>query len=65
MKEINKKLKKWRMGSCAESIRKYLSKGNMIFSNESIRAIYEIGNIEMIELRQTSATTRNGTAIKM
>ena len=30
----------------------------MIFSEESNRAIYEMGNIEMIELRQTSATTQ-------
>ena len=44
------------MGSCAKSIRNDLSKGKMIFSEESRRAIYEMGNMEMIELRQTSAT---------
>ena len=30
----------------------------MIFSEESSRAIYEVGNMELIELRQTSATTQ-------
>ena len=32
-------------------------KGNMIFSEESSRAIYEMGNMELIELRQASATS--------
>ena len=56
MKEINEKLAKINMGSCAQSIHNDLSKGKMIFSEESSRAIYEMGNMELIELRQTSAT---------
>ena len=38
-----------------------LSKGNMIliFSEESSRAIYEMGNIRLIELRRTSATIQS------
>ena len=56
MKRINEKLEKFQMGSGTKSIRNDLSKGNMIFSEESSRANYEMGNIELIELRQTSAT---------
>ena len=55
MDEINEKLENLNMGSCAESIRNDLSKCNMIFSEESSRAIYEMGNMEMIELRLTLA----------
>ena len=57
MKEINKKLEKLRIGSCTKSIRDDLKKkGDMIFSEESSRATYEVGNLELIEQRQTSAT---------
>ena len=56
MKEVNEKLEKFLMGSGTKSIRNHLSKGNMIFSEESSRAIHEIGNMELIELRQTTAT---------
>ena len=56
MIEIKKKLEKLRIGSCTKSIRDDLSKGNIIFSAESRRAIYEMGNMELIELRRSSAT---------
>ena len=57
MKEINRKLEKLRIGSCTKSIRDDLKKkGDMIFSEESSRATYEVGNLELIEQRQTSAT---------
>ena len=56
MKDINKKLERLRTGSCTHFIRKDLSNGNMIFSEESSRAIYEMGNMELIELRPTSET---------
>ena len=56
MTEIHKKLEKLRIGSCTTSIRNDLSKGNVICSEESSRAVYEMGNMELIELRQTSAT---------
>ena len=40
MKEINKKLEKLRIGSCTKSFRNDLKrKGNMIFSEESNRAV--------------------------
>ena len=56
MNEINEKLEKFKLGSCAKSIRNDLSNGKMIFSEETSRAIHEMGNMELIELRQTSAT---------
>ena len=36
----------------------------MIFSEESRRAIYEMGNMELIELRQTSATIQYPSCLK-
>ena len=39
-KEINKKLEKLRIGSRTKSVRNDWSNGNMIFSEESSRAIY-------------------------
>ena len=57
MKEIKKKLEKLKIGSCTKSIRNDLkTKGDMIISEESSRVLYEMGNLELIELRQTSAT---------
>ena len=56
MREINEKLEKFKMGSSTRNIRNDLSKGFMIFSEESSRAFYEMDNMELIELRQTSAT---------
>ena len=51
MKEINEMLEKRKMGPGKKIIRNDLSKGNMIFSEESSLAIYEMGNMELIELR--------------
>ena len=48
MNEISEKLENFKMGSCAKSIRNDLWKGNMIFSEESSRAVYEMGNMELI-----------------
>ena len=51
--------KMWRcfVNQAASShIRDDLSKGGMIFSEESSRAIYEMANMELTELTQTSAT---------
>ena len=64
MKEINKKLEKLKIESGTKSIRNDLSKGNMIFSEESSRAICEVGNMELIELRQTSATAQCLSCLK-
>ena len=61
---INEKLEKFKMGSCAKSIRNDLSKGKKIFSEESSRAINEMGNMELIELRQTLATSRCPSCLK-
>ena len=64
MKDINKKLESLRIGSCTHFIRKDLSNGNMIFSEESSGAIYETGNMELIELRQTSETIQCLSCLK-
>ena len=52
------------MGSGTKSFRNALSKGNMIFSEESSRAMYEMGNMVLIELRQTSATIQCPCCLK-
>ena len=52
------------MGSSTKSIRNELSKDKMIFSEESSRAICEMGNMELIELRQTSATIQCSSCLK-
>ena len=74
LKLLSYKMKKWRkkstkswkvkMGSSTNSIRNDLSKGNMIFSEESSRGIYDMGNTELIELRQTSATMQCLSCLK-
>ena len=56
MNEINEKLKKLKVGSCTKSIRNDLSKGTIVFSVESRDAVGEMGNMELIQLKQTSAT---------
>ena len=56
MNEINEKLEKFEVGSCAKCMRNDLSKGKMIFSEETSRAVCYTGNMELIELKQTSAT---------
>ena len=64
MKEIHKKLEKLKIGSGTKSFRNGLSKGNMIFSEESSRTFYDLGNMEWIELRQTSVTTQCLSCLK-
>ena len=57
--QIHKKLEKLKIGLCKKSIRNDLKKnGDLIFSEESSRVIYEMGNLELIELRQTSPTNQ-------
>ena len=51
MNEMNEKLEEFKMGSCAKSIRNDLSKSRMVFSEETSRAIFEMGNMELIELK--------------
>ena len=43
MKAINKTLENFKCGSLTETIRDDLTKGDMIFSEESSRVIYEMG----------------------
>ena len=64
MSEINEKLENFKMGSCAKSTRNDLSAGETIFSEESSRAVYEMGNMEFIELKQTSATIQRSSCLK-
>ena len=52
------------MGSGTKTIRNDLSKGKMIFSEESSHAIYEMGNMKLIELSQTSATIQGPSCLK-
>ena len=55
----NKKLEKLKIGSCTKSFCNDLKKkGDMIFSKESSRVIYETDNLELIKLTQTSLETR-------
>ena len=51
-------------GSNKISMRNDLAKGNMIFSEESSRAIFEVGNVELIELKKTSETIQCLSCLK-
>ena len=62
--EINEKFEKLKVGSRTKSVRDDLSKGNMIFSEESSQAIYEMCNMELIEVKQTSATIQCSSCLK-
>ena len=57
MREINQQVTKIKAGSNKISIRNDLANDGMIFSEESSRAIYEMGNVELIELKHISETT--------
>ena len=57
MQEINQQVNRVKAGSNKISIRNDSAKEGMIFSGESSSAIYEIGSVELIELKQTSETT--------
>ena len=52
------------MGSSTKSFRIDFSKGTLIFSAEPSRAIHEMGNMELIELKQTSATIQCSSCLK-
>ena len=52
------------IGSCAKSIQNDLSKGRKIFSGKTSRAVYEMGNMELIELKQTSGTIQCPSSLK-
>ena len=43
---------------------RFEDKSDMIFSEESSRVIYEMGNLELIELRQTSAIFQSPPCLK-
>ena len=58
MREINHQVNKVKAGSNKISVRNDLAKDGMIFREESSRAIYEVGSMELIELRQTSETAQ-------
>ena len=52
------------MGPNKISIRNYLAKDDMIFSEESSRAIFEMGNVELIESKKTSDTDQFPSCLK-
>ena len=43
-----------KIGSNKTCIREDLAKDNMVFSEESSRAIFEMGNVELVELKKSS-----------
>ena len=51
MREINQQVNKVKAGSNKISVRTDLAKDWMTFSEESSRAINEMGNVELIELK--------------
>ena len=55
---------KEKMKEIIEKLVTICRKCNMIFSEESSRAIYEMGNMELIELKQTSATIQCLSCLK-
>ena len=58
MKEVNEKLEQLKSGSYTKFIRDDLKKSKMIFSEEPSRVMYEMGNMELFELKQISVTTQ-------
>ena len=64
MKQNNQHVNKVKAGSNKISIRNDLAKDGMIFSEESRRAICEMGHVELIELKQTSETTPCPSCLK-
>ena len=56
--KINQQVNKVKAGANKFSIRSDLAKDGMIFSEESNCGIYEMGNVELTELKQTSETTQ-------
>ena len=65
MKEMTKKLVKLKSGSCTKSSRDDLKKkSHMIFIEESSGLLFDMFNLELIELRQTSATIQFRSCLK-
>ena len=64
MREINQQVNRVKAESNKISIRNDLAKDGMIFSEESSRAIYEMGNVDLIELKQTSETAQCPSCLK-
>ena len=64
MREINQQLNKVKAGSNKISIRNDLAKNGMIFSEASSRAVYEMDNVELIELKQTSESMQYLSCLK-
>ena len=58
MKKTNEKLKNWRNGSRAASIREDLSRedGDLTFNEKLQRVIYEMGSVDLFEFGKTTAT---------
>ena len=60
MQEINLQVNKVKVGSNKISIRNDLAKDGMIFSEESSRAIFDMGNVELIlETTQCSSCLKH------
>ena len=57
MKDIKEDLQKLQIGSQIQAIRHDLNKKD-IFCKESSEAMYRMGNVELIELRQTTSTVQ-------
>ena len=64
MKEVSEKLEKLKSESCSQSIRDGLKKEEIIFSEESCRMIFEMGNLELFELRQTTDAVQCHSCLK-
>ena len=56
MKQINETVEKSKDGS--KSVQDDLTNGDMIFTEESSRVVYEMGNVELFELGQISMTVQ-------
>ena len=50
-------------GSCSKSIRDNLKDDSLTFGEESSRVIYEMGNMELIELRRTTDTVQRHSCL--
>ena len=64
MRENNEQVNKVKAGSNKISVRNDLAKDGMIFREESSRAVHGMGNVELIELKQTSETTQCPSCLK-
>ena len=53
MKRILKEVELVKIGWNKNCIREHLAKEKMVFSKESSRAIFEMGNVELIDLKKS------------